>query len=377
MKKTSLLFIYGPLGGGGAERVLLEFLKNLDREKYEIDLCLMVNKGILLPEVPEDIQIIPLWESYSAEYKIAYRISKYFKNNSLFRRKLQKKLKKKYDVSISFLEGMPLKLHALMKGDSKKMSWVHIDLFTFPYTNKQFYSGEQKEAYGEMDRIICVSGDTHEMFVKRFPIFSHKTDILYNPVDLENIHALAKMQETAETNKTRLVSVGRLTRQKRPDRLINVFISLIEEGYDVDLLLVGDGELRESLEKQVERLRVKERVTFTGFVRNPYPHIRNADLMVLASDSEGFGLVIVEAMALGVPVVSTKTAGPMEIIGKDEYGLLCEKDETSLLEAVKKMINNKELREKYAEAGKKRAEDFSVEKALIAFEKLVDEVLEK
>ena len=166
--KIKLLFIYGPLGGGGAERVLIDFLSNLDIEKYEVDLCLLINGGILLPEVPKYVNIIPLFPSYTNYYKLAFRMSKWGITNVLFQRILAKKLVKKYDVEISFLEGMPLKLHALMKTKAKKITWVHCDLFNFHYTNNLFSTGEEVAAYNKIDKIVCVSNDAESAFEKRF-----------------------------------------------------------------------------------------------------------------------------------------------------------------------------------------------------------------
>lgn len=370
--KTKLLFIYGPLGGGGAERVLLDFLANIDTERYEVDLCLMVNQGILLPEVPSHIRIIPLWDTYNLYYKIAYRLSIKLGIHTLFKRVLKSKIKNQYDYTISFLEGMPLKLHAYLNDNSKKLSWVHADLFHYPYTDKQFAKGEQIQAYEKMDAIVCVSDFTLEMFQKKFPGFEDKLKMIYNPVDLAKIELLSEETALEKSPQFTLVSIGRLTEQKRFDRLIRLAARLKKEGFDFRIQIIGEGELRTELENLSKELETETVVEFLGFMSNPFPILKNADLMVSTSASEGFGLVVVEAMALNVPVVATKTAGPTEIIENDQYGLLCEQDDESIYNAVKKLMADENLRAHYTTQGKIRSKDFNVEKAMLSFDDLLE-----
>jgi glycosyltransferase involved in cell wall biosynthesis len=367
-----ILFIYGPLGGGGAERVLIDLLNNLDYTKYEVDLCLYVNQGILLPEVPEQVNIIPLWQDYNLYYKIAYRLSIWFGNNTMFRRVLTEKITKEYDVEISFLEGIPLKIHAFMATKAKKLTWVHCDLFNFHYQAKQFATGEELIAYNKMDTVICVSNDALHAFEKRFPSCTSKRMVIYNPIDITKIIRLANQEEKQSLELFTIVTVGRLTHPKKMDRVIRLAARCKQEHIKVRFQIIGDGELKEELLALRKILDVEDTVEFTGFIRNPFPYIKNANLLLLSSGYEGFGLVVCEAMALGVPVISTKTAGPVEIIDNDTYGLLCEHDDESIYQAVKKMIENEPLRKHYKEQGYKRVKDFSVDNTVRQFEELIN-----
>ncbi len=372
MMKSKILFLYGPLGGGGAERVLLDLLNNLDYTKYDVDLCLFVNQGILLSEVPKQVTVFSLWDHYSYYYKIAFRASVWFGNNFLFKRVLKRKITKKYDAEISFLEGIPLKLHALMNNKAKKITWVHADLLNYSYTDKQFATNEQLGAYNKMDAIVCVSNFTLQMFEQKFNGLQDKLKIIYNPVDLIKVERLSVDVQVKKKSAFNIVSVGRLTDQKRFDRLLRVVARLRKEKYDLNVHIVGDGELRDDLKRLCKVLEIDDIVEFVGFVNNPYPYIKNADLMVVPSASEGFGLVVVEAMALGVPVVSTKTAGPMEIIEQDAYGLLCEHDDESIYQFVKKLIEDEKLREHYKQQGLIRSKDFNVKRTVQAFDELIE-----
>lgn len=109
---------------------------------------------------------------------------------------------------------------------------------------------------------------------------------------------------------------------------------------------------------------------FLGFKKNPFPYVKNADMMFSCSGYEGFCLVICEAMCLGVPVVSTKTAGPIEILDNDKYGLLADHNDESMYQTVKRMVLDKRLRSYYSKIGRERVLDFSVKKAIRQIEKL-------
>jgi glycosyltransferase involved in cell wall biosynthesis len=285
---------------------------------------------------------------------------------------LKKKIVDHYDVEVSFLEGMPLKLHAMMETTAQKITWVHCDLFNFPYEANQFAKKEELTAYNKMNAIVCVSNDTRSAFEMRFPTCTAPKIVLYNPIDSKKIlrQSLIGPIEKEKMLFT-VVSVGRLTHQKKPDRIIRLATRLKREGIKVQFHIVGDGELKNVLIEQAAQSDVKDIISFLGYVANPFPHINNADLLLLSSGFEGFGLVICEAMVLGVPVVATKTAGPVEILDQNRYGLLCDHDDEAIYQAVKKMIDDEELRNHYKKVGQIRALDFSVDETIKQFESLL------
>lgn len=358
MMKKKILFIYGQLNGGGAERVLLDILHNIDYSQYEVDLCQIVAGGTLIDEVPAVVKIIPLWRGYTLGYKIAIRLSNKWGNNYLFKRKLKKKLTKQYDMEISFLEGFPLKIHAMMNTTSKKISWVHCDLFRFPYEADQFRSGEELTAYNKMDKIVCVSKDAKEAFKKRFPTCISDVVVIYNPIDSKKIEKLSKAFKPKRKEKFTIITSGRLTSSKKMDRVLRVAKRFKEEHIDVKFQILGDGELKGELLNLRQQLEVEDMVDFLGYQKNPFPYIKQADLMFCCSGYEGFCLVICEAMCLGVPVVCTKTSGPIEILENNKYGLLCEHDDESMFKAVKKMVLDEKLRTDYRCEGRKKIMQF-------------------
>lgn len=368
--KRKIIFLTGSLGGGGAERVLIDILRNIDYSCYEVDLALIIAEGVLLSEVPEPVHIIPLWSSYTLGYKIAYRISKYLRCNLLFKRMLRQKLTKKYDVEVSFLEGMPLKLHAMMDTSARKITWVHCDLDKFRYEAAQFFKGEEIAAYNKMNEIVVVSQDAMTAFNRRFPDCRTTKRVIYNPIDKGKIVRMSS-EKQEHNDKFMIVTVGRLAPQKSMDRVVRLARRFKDENIDAWFRIIGEGELRQTLSEQIVSLDVQDRVELCGFMSNPFPIVKSADIMLVSSFSEGFCLVVCEAMCLGVPIVSTKTSGPCELIGNDEFGILCDHDDESIYQAVKRMVEDKELRNHYRKQSLKKAEGFDLEAVMWQIYKLI------
>lgn len=373
--KKKVLFIDGPLGGGGAERVLIDILRNLDYNKYEVDLALICKGGPLMNEIPSPVNVIELWKGYSISYKFAYRLSKWLRCNFIFSRKLNgKKLKKDYDLEVSFLEGMPLKLHALRKTKAKKATWVHADLNLDRYETSQFYKGEEIKAYNKMDYVISVSQFCEKAFIKRFPDCTAKKLVIYNPIDRDKINNLAREDSKLCFPKDKFIvmAIGRLTTQKNPLRFLEVAELANKESLPFHFVWVGDGPLREQIIIDIEKRNLQETVTLTGFASNPFPLMKQADVLMVTSDFEGFCLVICESMCLNVPVVSTRTAGPEEIIGMNEYGILTGVNAEELFDSLKEIYVNPSLRQRIKNKAISRPDDFSVAKTIRAFETLLN-----
>ena len=157
---------------------------------------------------------------------------------------------------------------------------------------------------------VCVSKGVLADFQKLFPAHQPVTRI-YNPVDAGFIRQMAAAPNPVTAGQY-LVHVGKFKAAKRHDRLLRAYA---QSGVKLPLVLLGQGELLESCQQLATELGIAERVIFAGFQRNPYPVIAGATAMILSSDFEGLGLVILEAIALGTPVISTDCpSGPAEIL---------------------------------------------------------------
>jgi glycosyltransferase involved in cell wall biosynthesis len=372
MKK--LLFIDGPLNGGGAERVLLDALANLDYSKYEVTLLQVVGGGKLINQVPKQVKIIAAWHGYCRSFSVAYNLAQRFGITSLLKHRLQSVLNgQHFDAAISFLEGLPLKCHAMIIDCAdKNISWVHVDMQRFHYTADQFRRGEEVAAYNMMDSIVCVANDTQKAFIQAFPTVTAPTTVIYNPIDKNVILEKSKLQSIKNEQFT-IAIIGRFSPQKKLDRVPRLAARFKADGItDVKFRFIGDGELRPQLEQQIAELGVGDMIELKGFTENPYPEIAAADLLLSTSGYEGFSLVICEAMCLGTPVVSTSTSGPIEIIDNDKYGLLCDHDDESIYRAVRLMYDDEELRSHYAKTAVARIEQFSPQNFNNKFDKLLN-----
>lgn len=372
--KKRILFINGPLWGGGAERVLVDILRHFDYSSYDVDLAVTYPAGELLGQVPPQVNVIELWPRITWGYRRAHRFSKKLHCNWLYSRKLNgRQLRRDYDVEISFLEGVAAKLGALRTTDAPKVTWVHADIFTSRIEAAQFYPGEEQRCYDKMDVVVNVSKDCEEAFCKRFPDCKARKVVIYNPVDRERIVRLAEAYPvTEDDDRLTVITVGRLTPQKNPMRLLEVAALARRAGLPVRFKWIGDGELRESIQQRRDEMGLRDMVDFTGFIDNPFPHIKAADIMMITSDFEGFCLALCEAQCLGVPVISTRTAGPTEIIGDNRYGILTDLDSEAMFKALKALVDSSDERRQLAHRAMTRPDDFSVDRALSDIYSLID-----
>ena len=358
------IFITGPLNGGGAERVLLDILHNFDYMQHEVHVCQIVAGGQLMKEIPEQVKQLHLWPTYTLGYKLANHISNKLGIDYFIRYRMRQVLTEEYDVAISFLEGTPLKFHAIGQPKAKRhYSWVHCDLYNFPYEKGQFRSeNEELKAYNAMDAVICVAKDTEKAFNKRFPTIKTTVRTIYNPVDITKVQRMGNAC-TIENKNFTVLCLGRISPQKKFDRVVRVAALLKTKGLPIHFQIIGQGELKSEIEQMIKDYGVQDRVEIKPFQSNPFPYVKAAEVLLSSSVAEGFSLVICEAMALGTPVIATRTAGPIEIL-QDKYGLLCEHDDETIAAAVEQMFLNPDLRRNCAETARARVQDFAVENTM-------------
>jgi glycosyltransferase involved in cell wall biosynthesis len=166
--------------------------------------------------------------------------------------------------------------------------------------------------------------------------------------------------------------VGRFVAQKRIDRLIQAFAAAVHRGLDANLILLGQGPLQHKLQRLADELGIKSRVFFAGFQPNPYPYIKAASALVMSSDYEGFGMVLLEAMALGTPVISTDCpSGPREILQDGRNGILTPVgDNEGMANAIVTLLREAALRRSYVNNGLERVEEFNPVRIVQQFEDL-------
>lgn len=373
MKK--ILIATFSLGEGGAEKVLVELLDNINYNEYEVDLFVIKQEGIYIKNINPKVNVKILFN------KIKFSNRKY--NNFLNEIRLKSVqvfsklirafiINKKYDIEISFLEGIATKfISDSCNKSSKKIAWVHTDLEKCRAMNKFF----EKISYPKFDKIVCVSNEAKSIFDKLNPKLAPKSVILYNIINKKKIIEMAEVQIDLFENKEikTIIAIGRLCENKRFDILINAHYRLLKQGIENRVLILGEGKGRQALEKQIRDLKLEKSVNLIGFKENPYPYLKAADIFVSVSDYEGFSLVVCEAMILKKPIISTKCTGPNEILSYGKYGVLIECNNVEQLEEeLKKMIIHDEVRKEYSMKSACRGELFEISEFMSEFYKIIN-----
>lgn len=334
-----ILIIENNLSGGGAEKVLITLLENFMPPKYDITLLLIKNKGIYLNDIPSHIKIKYMLDVSNEEKafpKDADTLTKYY----------ERELDNDYDVEIAFLEGPPTKLLSYSTNDhSRKIAWVHIDLEKVHWTYPYFQSvEEERDCYLKMDDIVFVSENTRKGFEHLFNIQLPNTHVINNPINKTKIQNLAATEAIKYSSFTCVV-VGSLTNRKGQSRLLYAMGRLWQEGYRFHLYLVGEGNEEKSLKELSHILNIAEYVHFTGFQRNPYTYMKNADLLISSSISEGYPLVSCEALSIGLPILATDCTGNRDVLQNGKYGLLVENTEAGIFQGLKSILDSTQLYE--------------------------------
>jgi glycosyltransferase involved in cell wall biosynthesis len=375
MQRIKLLFVIPSLDTGGAERVALHLLKYINRKKFEVALCLFEKKGKLISEVPPDIRIFDLKKRNRWNFPfLALRLHRVIKIC-------------RPDIILTWL-WYSTAVTAITKVIFKNK---RLPLFIAyePHNHKQDiqYEGFQKlksflidSSHKAADLVIAVSYGAANDICQNYRLNKKSIKVIHNPIDISIIQRLIPEKVTSpfsEYCSLIIIGFGRLIKRKGFDCLIKAF-SVVREKIPCKLLLIGDGEERANLEHLVEILGIKKDVFFAGYQDNPYKFIAKAEIFVLSSLWEGFGNVIVEAMACGTPVISTRCPhGPDEIITDEINGKLVPVgDIDALAQAMACLLKDEHLRRRLEGAGCKRAEDFRAEKKVAEYEKVFLEIIE-
>ena len=344
MKKV--LFLVESLSGGGAEKVLLTLIKNLNKEKYDITVYSIVKTGVYVRKIEQYCKLHHGLKDYT-EYSYLGKL--YFRIKNKFIYKLPSKLiykwliKDKYDVEVAFLEGFSTKLVASSNNkNSKKIAWVHIDMITRDYADKMYKSLQQHiDTYKIFDKVIAVSDDVKQCYIQKFNLNNIETR--YNPIDEIEINELSLDMFDYDEKYLNFVTIGRLEYQKGYDRLLRIVKKLNKDYECFKLYIIGEGSLKGEFIKFIEDNKLNNKVYLLGFKENPYRYLKGASAFICSSYAEGFSTVATEAMILGVPIITVECSGMKELFGNYECGIICKNKEEDLYKSMKKILDNPEL----------------------------------
>lgn len=347
------------LDSGGAERVALNLAKALSATGVRTDLVVVRLRGSLLEDVPDFVRVVDLGARRALTATPHFRT--YLKAEAP-----DAVLAINYEVNITAalaMIGLAAPPRLTLSIHSAPSRYLHVG----PPIWRAIMWGASRLLYKRARHVVAVSeGVANDLRTLRW-CDPAKIVTIYNPVIGPDTNAL--LLEAVDHpwigDKTvpLIVTAGRLTAAKDYPLLLRAFAALLARR-PVRLMIVGDGEVREALIRQIGALGIADQVAMVGFQKNPYPYLAAADLFVLSSAWEGFGNVLVEALAAGVPVVSTDCPhGPREILEGGRWGLLVPSgDEQELAKAMERAL--KLPKQQPDSAGRKRrAQEFSIDAA--------------
>ena len=359
--KKRLLFVNGHLNVGGVEKSLVDLLKAIDYDKYEVDLVLFEELGDYIDEIPKDVNIkfYDLTNTYGAFLKCIFSNLKPNKFKYAFIRiifnlqrifgvrmiSLLKSLFKDlgtYDCAIAYRIGICSEFVAYVVDAKKKITWWHHG--SYDYNEKQTKNIEQ--VYDKFDYVVSVSQGCKNMILENVNISPKKIVVIPNIIDFEDIQkkSLEKIEDNLfDKDFINIVSIGRLSPEKGMINCIFSCKQLIDLGYKIKWFLIGDGVEYENIKTEIEKNKLEEKVFLLGRKKNPYSYLRHADIYVHPSYVESMSITVLEAMCLDKPLVVARSIGPSEFIRDGENGLLVDASVDGIVNGVKKLMDDKNL----------------------------------
>lgn len=363
MKK--ILFYMYNLGGGGAERTIVNIINNLDKEKYEVVLVISSNQNTdYLDLINNNTKIINL--NVERHRYVIRKLSKVIRDekpdllfstlnmNNIILMLARLLSFKRIPTIIRVANNMTL------SGENSLLNKIAVYIFYNFFANK----------------VVALSKGVKDDLISNFKVNKDKIKVIYNPVDLNLINKLKNKPIVSEKifleeNKKLIIAVGRLAKIKDYPTLLRAFKKVVTKN-NVKLLILGKGPEENKLKNMCKEMGIENKVIFLGFKDNPYKYMSIADVFVLSSKSEGFAHVVVEAMAIGIPVISSNcNSGPPEIIGNNRYGILFPVgDHDQLAKELDELLNDQSKANNYVKKGYQRANFFDAHAIVQEYENL-------
>lgn len=363
--KRKLFFLLSSMNIGGVEKSFLSLLSIIPRDQYEIHLGLLQLKGGFMEYIPKDVHVHHI-DCYAQKWRIIndpplriindllkhrkygeafvhlllYIHFKLTSNRYWFYKYLLRNdpvMEEQFDVAVAYAgpsQAIDYYVCKKIQADTK-VGWIHFDVTRFGIDR-----GMTKKLYQNYKKIFIVSETAKEHFDSLFPTLRHKTEVFYNIVSAEQTKQLAEKGETFTDAYTgrRILTVGRLSKEKGQDVAVCALKLLLDKGRDVRWYFVGDGLLRKECERIAKELNITDRVVFLGTQVNPYAYMRDCDLYMQPSHHEGFCITLAEALCFNNPIVATDFTGAEEQLRERKNGLVCGMSAKEIAEGINKLL---------------------------------------
>nr|WP_315088585.1 glycosyltransferase [uncultured Chryseobacterium sp.] len=381
--KKKVMFRIRSMHMGGVPKVLIDILKNIDKEKFEASVLLQINQGELLAEIPKDVKIASLAKGRSEMSSI-----KCIRFAQLVMRSLQLEIYKAFphliknklyevpDIEIAITHSSLPDLIRSPFRNSKKVNWFHTDI---SWHHTKAYGKKIAKMMKKCDVTIFGSLHTKLTFEKFLDVKIYNGIHIHNTFDEKNVLEKSLLEITDIKNriidprKKTFISVGRLEYQKGYDLLIEVHKELVNEGYDHIIVVIGDGSQNINLNSKVKALKLEGSFYLLGNRNNPYPYIRKADYYIQPSRYESYPIALGETLILNKPIISTDVGGVSELLNHKKTAYLVNFDKHELKRAMKKFMNNLHLVEEIKNEQRK----FNIKEYNIQIYLKINDVLSK
>ncbi len=371
MKK--ILFLIHDLGHGGAEKVLVNLVNNMDPKQFDITVVALFGGGVNEQFLKPHIQFRAVFPWMIPGNS---KLMKFLSPKQLHKLCV----KEHYDIEVSYLEGPAARvISGCPDKDTMLVSWIHVEQHSLQKLSAAFRSEkEARECYACFDQTVCVSEYVKNDFCSILD-FAKPCQVLYNTVESNKILEMSadSALELVDDGKLRLIAVGTLKESKGYDRMLRIVKRLDNNEYPIHLYILGEGPQRKDLEQYVRDNNLSEIVTFLGYNTNPYKYVAKCDLFVCASFAEGFSTAATEALIVGTPVCTVEVSGMKEMLGENnEWGIVTDNDEDALWKGIKQLLDNPKLLAHYKEKAALRGKTFSTENTVKAVEEMFLNLLE-
>lgn len=367
--RLKILFLIHDLGQGGAEKVLVNLVNHLDRDRFDISVISLFGGGINEKRLREDINYHSVFPNTIPANS---HLMKLFTPKQLHKMII----KENYDIEISYLEGPSARvISGCTEEETKLISWIHVEQHTMKKLARSFRNKNEAIAcYNRFNQTVAVSefvkADFTDVLNYKKPVI-----VLYNTVESDVIMQQAKepVQDIIDDGSFKLIAVGTLKRSKGYMRLLSI-VNHLKNYKRFVLYILGEGPLKEEMQKYILDHQLESYVKLLGYQINPYKYITRSDLMICASYAEGFSTAVTESLIVGTPVVTVEVSGMKELLGNNEYGIITENNEESLYKGIKSLLDNEELLDYYAKQAMLRGKHFDTNETVRAVEKMLIEL---
>lgn len=367
MKK--ILFLIHDLGQGGAEKVLVNLVNNMDTTKFDITVMTLFDVGVNKQFLSDKIHYKTCFKNMFRGNSHLMKLLTPLQLHNLF-------IKDYYDIEVAYLEGPCARIiSGCPNKKTKLVSWIHIEQHLRKIVTKSFRTYKEcEECYNKFNKTICVSETVKQDFTSLINL-KNPVEVLYNTNESDKISNLSNENVdniSLSNDEIKLVGVGKLLTNKGFDRILRIIKKLRNLNYSIHMYILGIGPEEKILKNYIKENDLSNNVTLLGYQTNPYKYVKKCDLFVCASHREGFSTAATEALIVGTPVCTVEVSGMKEMLGENnEYGVVVENNDEALYKAIKELLDNSQLLAHYKEKSIERGKYFSKEKTVKAVEEML------